>query len=108
MQVGRLFQAVEHYMQLRPRVAQPALRPFFESRGDTDAAAASDSGGASFLGQARPCRSHERGKKTGCVIPSLLCSTSCLAVSMPCLTLLCARSQCGCLAAAALSVLPQA
>lgn len=50
-QVGRLFDAAKRYMALRPRGAQPALRPFFESRGEGDAAAASDSGGASFLGQ---------------------------------------------------------
>ena len=50
-QVGRLFDAAERYMGMRPRSMQPALRPFFESRGETDAAAASDSGGASFLGQ---------------------------------------------------------
>lgn len=50
-QVGRLFDAAKRYMALRPRGSQPALRPFFESRGEGDAAAASDSGGASFLGQ---------------------------------------------------------
>ena len=50
-QVGRLFDAAERYMGMRPRSMQPALRPFFKSRGETDAAAASDSGGASFLGQ---------------------------------------------------------
>ena len=40
-------------MGMRPRFTQPALRPFFESRGEADAAAASDSGGASFLWQVR-------------------------------------------------------
>ena len=38
-------------MGMRPRSAHSALRPFFESSGEADAAAASDSGGASFLGQ---------------------------------------------------------
>ncbi|KAK9846278.1 hypothetical protein WJX81_000837 [Elliptochloris bilobata] len=50
-EVGRLFESAERYMGMRPRAVQPALRPFFDARGDADAAAASDSGGASFLGQ---------------------------------------------------------
>ena len=44
----KLLADVEAYMGLRPRLHQPALRPFFE--GD-DEASKSDSGAASFLGQ---------------------------------------------------------
>lgn len=42
-------------MAARVRATQPALAPFSAPRDAADAPAASDSGAASFLGQARAC-----------------------------------------------------
>jgi nuclear cap-binding protein subunit 1 len=50
-ETARIFAAVEAYMGARARQSQPALAPFSARRDEKDTAAASDSGGASFLGQ---------------------------------------------------------
>lgn len=73
-------------MGMRPRSMQPALRPFLESRGEADAAAASDSGGASFLGQVSTLRAclphslvllHLRARDVGTSVPCRMSSTGC-------------------------------
>jgi nuclear cap-binding protein subunit 1 len=51
-EMEKLFTTIEQYMAKRPRPSQPALRPFFEAKDEDDIPAQSDSGGASFLGQA--------------------------------------------------------
>ena len=43
---------VKEYMSVRPRSQQSALRPFMAAEGEGGVPAQSDSGGASFLGQA--------------------------------------------------------
>ena len=48
-QVALLFSAVEAYVTGRPRRHQPGLQPFLKAQDEADAAAASDSGAASFL-----------------------------------------------------------
>ena len=52
---------VGEYMDMRPRSQQSALRPFMAAEGEGGAPAQSDSGGASFLGQAsrRPDRASQ-------------------------------------------------
>lgn len=46
-----LLQRIEAYMAARPVAEDEALRPMYGARGEDDAAARSDSGGASFLGE---------------------------------------------------------
>jgi nuclear cap-binding protein subunit 1 len=48
---GRVMSAVESYMEARPIKESVELRPMFGAADAGDASAASDSGGASFLGQ---------------------------------------------------------
>ena len=45
-------------MSVRPRAQQSALKPFMAPEGEGGAPAQSDSGGASFLGQARETSHH--------------------------------------------------